>query len=81
MIEQYIRKVAMAVIGGSFLIISMLVMVLHPGLVTSLITTSACVFGFGLVLSIFLNAPFEVLSGTAAYAAGLVVFVGTGVGS
>lgn len=81
MVEQYTRKVAMAMIGGSFLIAPMLIMVLYPGLVTSLVTTSACVFGFGLVMSIFLDAPFEVLSGTAAYAAVLVVFIGTGGGT
>lgn len=81
MVELYTKKVAMAMIGGSFLIAPMLVMVLHPGLVTSLVTTSACVFGFGLVMSIFLDAPFEVLSSTAAYAAVLVVFIGTGGGS
>ena len=81
MIEQFTRKVIMAMIGGSFLIGPMLVMVLHPGLVTSLVTTSACIFAFGLVMSIFLNAPFDVLSGTAAYAAVLVVFIGTGGGT
>lgn len=81
MIEQFTRKVAMAMIGGLFLIVPMLIMVLHPGLVTSLVTTSACVFGFGLVMSVFLSAPFEVLSGTAAYAAVLVVFIGTGGGT
>jgi hypothetical protein len=81
MIEQFTRKVVMAMIGGSFLIGPMLVMVLHPGLVTSLVTTSACIFAFGLAMSIFLNAPFDVLSGTASYAAVLVVFIGTGGGT
>lgn len=81
MAEQYTRKVAMAVIGGAFLIVPMLVMVLRPGLATSLVTTSVCVFAFGLVMCVFLTKPFEVLSGTAAYAAVLVVFIGTGGGS
>lgn len=81
MVEQYTRKVAMAIIGGSFLIAPMLIMVLRPGLVTSLVTTSSCILAFGLVMPIFLNAPFDVLSGTAAYAAVLVVFIGTGGGS
>lgn len=74
---EYIKKVAMAVLGGSFLVGPMLVMVLHPGLVTSLVTTSVCVFAFGLGIARFLEKPFDVLSGTAAYAAVLVVFVGT----
>lgn len=79
-IQEYTEKVAMAVVGGAFLIAPMLVMVLHPGLVTSLVTTSACVFAFGLVMAIFLKAPFDVLSATAAYAAVMVVFIGTGGG-
>jgi hypothetical protein len=33
--------------------------------------------GFGFVLALYLDKPFDVLSGTAAYAAVLVVFVGT----
>ncbi|KAH8775323.1 hypothetical protein F5883DRAFT_701443 [Diaporthe sp. PMI_573] len=80
-VEHYTRKVIMAMIGGSFLIGPMLVMVLHPGLVTSLVATSACIFAFGLAMSIFLNAPFDVLSGTASYAAVLVVFIGMGGGT
>lgn len=74
---EYVQKVGMAVLGGAFLIGPMLVMVLHPGLVTSLVTTSVCVFAFGLGIARFLEKPFDVLSGTAAYAAVLVVFVGT----
>lgn len=81
--EQYARKVIMAVTGGAFLIFPMLVMVLHPGKVTSLVTTSVCVFAFGLLMSSShaLQEPFDVLSATAAYAAVLVVFIGTGGGS
>lgn len=73
---EYVKKVGLAVLGGAFLIGPMLVMVLHPGLVTSLVT-SVCVFAFGLGVARFLEKPFDVLSGTAAYAAVLVVFVGT----
>lgn len=76
-----VHKVAMTMMGGSFLIAPMLIMDLPPGLVTSLITTSACIFAFGLVISIFLNAPFDVLSSTAAYPAALVVFIDKGGGS
>lgn len=81
MIEQYTRNVGMDMTGGAFLIGPMLVMVLHPGLTTSLITTSVCVFAFDLVMAVSLTAPFDVLSATAAYAAVLVVFIGTGGGS
>jgi hypothetical protein len=66
----------MAAIGGAFLIGPMLVMVLHKSLLTTLLT-SVCVIVFGVILAFALDDPFDVLSGTAAYAAVLVVFVGT----
>lgn len=77
--ENYAKRAVMAVIGGAFLVGPMLIMVLHPGLVTSLVTTSACVVVFGLVIALpgLLDKPSDVLSATAAYAAVLVVFVGT----
>jgi len=67
----------MAAIGGAFLVGPMLVMVLHRSVLTSLLTASLCVVAFGLTMAIYLEKPFEVLSGTAAYAAVLMVFVGT----
>jgi hypothetical protein len=67
----------MAAIGGAFLIGPMLVMVLHKSLLTTLLTSSVCVIVFGVILAFALDDPFDVLSGTAAYAAVLVVFVGT----
>lgn len=81
-IENCTKKVLMAVTGGAFLIVPMLIMVLHPSMLTSLITTSVFVFTFGLAISLspFLDRPFDVLSATAAYAAVLVVFIGTGGG-
>lgn len=79
--QEYTKRVLMAVIGGGFLIGPMLVMVLHRGLVTSLVTTSVCVFAFGLVMCRFVDEPLQILSNTAAYAAVLVVFIGTGGGT
>lgn len=67
----------MAAIGGAFLIGPMLLMVLHKSLLTMLLTTSLCVASFGGLMAFYLDEPFNVLSGTAAYAAVLVVFVGT----
>jgi len=52
-------------------------MMLHQSRVTILVATSVCVSAFGLVVSVYLEKPFDVLSATAAYAAVLVVFVGT----
>lgn len=76
----YLQRTFMAILGGIFLIGPMLVMVLHNTKATSLITTSICAFLFGLVISVSLEKPIEVLSATAAYAAVLVVFVGTNTG-
>ena len=76
----YLARLAMAVLGGVSLVAPMLVMVLHPSLVTSLVTSCVFVFAFSVVVSSFLEKPFDVLSATAAYAAVLVVFVGTSIG-
>lgn len=75
--QQLLKKIGMALLGGAFLTGPMLIMVLHKGLLTTLLTTYICVAVFGLVMAVFLEDPFDVLSGTAAYAAVLVVFVGT----
>jgi hypothetical protein len=76
-LKCFLRRIGMAGIGGAFLIGPMILMVLHKGLLTTLLTTSLCVCAFGLIMAIFLDQPFDVLSATAAYAAVLVVFVGT----
>ena len=70
-------RLGMALIGGAFLIVPMLIMVLVKGNVTALVTTSVFVVTFGVALALYLDDAFNVLSGTAAYAAILVVFVGT----
>jgi hypothetical protein len=75
--ELFMLRLRMAAIGGAFMVGPMLIMVLHRSLLTSLLTASLCVVAFGLILTIYLEKPFEVLSGTAAYAAVMVVFVGT----
>lgn len=80
-LERFFQRVGMACIGGAFLIGPMLVMSLHQTRFTALLTSSICVFGFGLVMAIFLDKQFDVLSATAAYAAVMVVFVGTSTSS
>jgi len=78
--QSFLQRMGMACIGGLFVVGPMLIMVLHQSLITRLLTTSLCVFGFGLTTAAFLDRPFDVLSGTAAYAAVLVVFIGTSSG-
>jgi hypothetical protein len=76
-IEGFLQRLGMACLGGVFLIGPMLLMVLTGSQLASLVTPSVCVFAFGVAMAVFLDKPFDVLSATAAYAAVLVVFVGT----
>jgi hypothetical protein len=74
------RRAAIAAIGGMFLVGPMWLMVLRNDLYTQLASTTAFVAVFGLIMAIFLDKDDAVLGSTAAYAAVLVVFVGTSVG-
>jgi hypothetical protein len=75
-LAQLRDRVVMALLGGVFLVGPMWLMMLHRTLYTCLVATTVCVVLFGLVMAWLLEKPMEVLSGTAAYAAVLVVFVG-----
>lgn len=77
MFEKFLVRLSTAIIGGSFLIGPMWLMVLRPQVYTGLISTTAFVSVFGLLMTWLLDSPRSVLSTTAAYAAVLVVFVGT----
>ncbi|KAH6632163.1 hypothetical protein F5144DRAFT_602909 [Chaetomium tenue] len=75
-LAQLRDRVVMALLGGVFLVGPMWLMMLQRTLYTCLVATTVCVVLFGLVMAWLLERPMEVLSGTAAYAAVLVVFVG-----
>ncbi|KAK4044205.1 hypothetical protein C8A01DRAFT_43113 [Parachaetomium inaequale] len=75
-LAQLRDRTVMALLGGLFLVGPMWLMMLHKTLYTCLVATTVCVTIFGLVMARLLDKPMEVLSGTAAYAAVLVVFVG-----
>ena len=75
--ELFMLRLRMVAIGGAFMVGLMLMMVLHRSLLTSLLTASLCIVAFGLILKIYFEKPFEVLSGTVAYAAVMAVSVGT----
>ncbi|KAK3332607.1 hypothetical protein B0T19DRAFT_482846 [Cercophora scortea] len=75
-LKGFLQRLSMAILGGAFLIAPMHLMVFRPDRVSTLATSSAFVLAFGVVMSFYLDKPFDVLSGTAAYAAVLVVFVG-----
>ena len=70
-------RLAMAGLGWAFIVGPMLLMVLSDTKVTALCTSSVCVFAFGVLMARTLEKPFDVMSATAAYAAVLVVFVGS----
>ena len=73
------QRIIMALFGGIALIGPMLIMTLHQSRNTSLITASVATFLFALVIAFAArdSAGKDVLAITAAYAAVLVVFVGT----
>jgi hypothetical protein len=74
----FFSRLQMAFFGGVAVIVPMLIMRLHPTLLTQLLTTSLFVLSFGTVLAIFLKTADAtyIVSASAAYAAVLVVFVG-----
>ncbi len=77
--KAFTQRIIMATFGGAALIGPMLIMTLHPSRNTSLVTVSIATFLFALVLAFIArdSAGKDVLAATAAYAAVLVVFVGT----
>ena len=79
--KNFRDRLVMATIGGILLIAPMWLMVLHNTLYTGLVSTTVFVAIFGAVMALILPEPKEVMSGTAAYAAVLVVFVGLNTGS
>ena len=78
---SFLSRLVMALFGGLALIAPTLIMALHPSLQTSLITTSIATFLFALALAFGAtdSSGKDVLAATAAYAAVLIVFIGTSV--
>jgi hypothetical protein len=78
--RQFLSQLSMALFGGAALIAPMLIMTFHQSKLTSLLTTSLFVMGVAVVLAWWLEDAKnqDIVAATAAYAAVLVVFVGTG---
>jgi hypothetical protein len=77
--RQYLERLGMGLAGGTALIIPMLIMVLRNDLITTLVTTAVATMLFAGALAL-LGTRLKgetVLASVAAYAAVLVVFVGT----
>ncbi len=77
--EGFASRLRMALFGGVSLIAPMLIMRLHPTLLTELVTTSVFILAVGVVLAWYMRdaEKRDILAATASYAAVLVVFVGT----
>ncbi|KAK2057742.1 hypothetical protein LY76DRAFT_646717 [Colletotrichum caudatum] len=71
------ERLVIAGAGGAFLVGPMRTMGLESGLYASLISTTAFVTVFGILMAYFLDEAKDVLASTGVYAAVLVVFVGT----
>lgn len=80
-ISNFVDRLArfvIAIAGGIFLVVPMVIMTLRPSETKSLVTVSVAVVVFALVLSFGIRVSnVETLVSTATYAAVLVVFVGT----
>jgi hypothetical protein len=74
---DFFSRLRISLVGGVFLIGPMWLMVLHNTTWTALVSTSVMVLVWGAISAWRLDSPMSVLSTTAAYAAVLVVFVGT----
>lgn len=79
-IRKFLRRLFMALFGGLILIAPMLIMRLHPDLLTVVLTTSIFIIVVGIILAATMTEgeSRDILAAAAAYAAVLVVFVGQG---
>ena len=78
--NRFLSRLAMALFGRVALIAPMLIMTLHNTRVTTLLTTSLFMVAVAIVLAWWMEDARNqyIVAVTAAYAAVLVVFVGTG---
>ena len=83
-VSQFVDRLvrfSVSILGGTFLVVPMLIMAIDSSQTKSLATVSVSVIVFALLLSFAIRlSNVETLVSTATYAAVLVVFVGTSVG-
>jgi VIT1/CCC1 family predicted Fe2+/Mn2+ transporter len=76
--KRRLLRFTMAAAGGLLLVVPVIIMSTVPGLISSLVTTCVSTLIFAFLVAWRTDfGPNEVLATTAAYAAVLVVFVGT----
>ena len=72
-----LARLILALVGGGFLIVPMMIMAINPSQTKSLVTASVGTLLFSCAISLGLNSTnSETMVSTATYAAVLVVFVG-----
>lgn len=77
-LREVTERLMCGIVGGLALIAPMLVMVLHGTVLASLLTVSVATILFAGAGALYLEVgPVQLIGATAAYAAVLVVFVGT----
>lgn len=78
-LERVKSRLHMAILGGAALIVPVLIMTLKPSLVGNLVTAAVSTMVFAITMVIFATdaSGKDVLASTAAYAAVMVVFIGT----
>ncbi|PMD18370.1 hypothetical protein NA56DRAFT_751653 [Hyaloscypha hepaticicola] len=78
--RRLLNRMAMSTFSGLTLILPMLIMVMDPRKITTLVVTSVFTLGIGLILALWMTDAEnkDMIGATAAYAAVLVVFVGSG---
>ncbi|KAJ9606877.1 hypothetical protein H2200_008887 [Cladophialophora chaetospira] len=76
--QAIVKRFGVALVGGMALLIPMIIMVLHKDLLTTLLVVSVSVILFAVLVAIYSHqSSVDILTLTAAYAAVLVVFVGS----
>ena len=76
--KRMVVRFSMAALGGMLLVVPTIIMATTPGLTSSLVTTCISMLVFAVLIAWRTDlGPNEILATTAAYAAVLVVFVGT----
>lgn len=80
-LTQIVKQVALAIIAGGSLLGPMILMTFYQGQHTRLIIVSVATVIFGVAFAIVSRSMENILAGTAAYAAVMVVYIGTASGS
>ena len=74
--SNFLARLTVAAMGAAFLVAPMWLMMIDSGFYTALISTTVFIAVFGFLMACVIDQSKDVMAGTLAYAAVLVVFVG-----